>query len=216
MKDFQEYLKPTEFLDFDKKRVRKKAMNIVKGKQSDKEKAVVLFYWVRDRIKYNMYTYIPQYKTNLKASTTLRRENGFCMSKAVLLTTLARAVKIPARIHMVDIVNHKAPDWVVDFMGSKNFHCHGYSEMYINKQWVKATPVFDKNTCKKAGYPIVEFDGIHNAMLPKYDQNGTLFVEYIDDWGVYDDVPIKKIQEIFEDKYGSIYTDLKFQKLKRK
>ncbi len=212
MNDFQAYLKPTEFLDFDKKRVKEKALDITKNKQTNKEKAIALFYWVRDQIKYNMYTYVPQYRSNLKASTTLRRGYGFCMSKAVLLSTLARAVGIPAKIHMVDIKNHKAPDWVEDFMGSKNFHCHGYSEMYLDGKWVKATPVFDKRTCQKGGYPLVEFDGVHDAMLSKYDKDGNLFVEYIGDWGSYQDVPIKKIQEIFKEKYGTIFTELKFQR----
>jgi transglutaminase-like putative cysteine protease len=216
MNDFQAYLKPTEFLDFDKKRVKQKALDITKNKKTNKEKAVALFYWVRDQIKYNMYSYLPQYKSNLKASTTLRRGYGFCMSKAVLLSTLARAVGIPAKVHMVDIKNHKAPDWVEDFMGSKNFHCHGYSEMYLDGNWVKATPVFDKKTCQKAGYPLVEFDGVHDAMLSKYDKDGNLFVEYIGDWGNYQDVPIKKIQEIFKEKYGTIFTELKFQRPPKK
>ncbi len=214
---FQVYLKPTEFLDFDKKRVKEKALEFVNGEKTQEEKAIALFYWVRDQIKYNMYTYIPQFKTNLKASTTLRRGNGFCMSKAVLLSTLARAVGIPARIHMVDIINHKVPDWVEQLMGTKAFHCHGYSELYIDGEWKKLTPVFDKQTAIKAGYtPLVEFDGEHDALLSKYDSEGNLFVEYIKDWGVYNDVPIKKIEKIFKEKYGTIYTEFKFQKPKRK
>ena len=218
MDNFHDYLKPTEFLDFDKKRVKQKALDITKDKDSATEKAIALFYWVRDRIKYNMYSYLPEYKSNLKASTTLRRGHGFCMSKAVLLSTLARAVGIPAKIHMVDIKNHKAPDWVEDFMGSKNFHCHGYSELYLDGKWVKATPVFDKKTAIKAGYtPVVEFDGIHDALLSKYDEEGNLFVEYLQDWGGnFSDVPIKQIQEIFREKYGKIYTEFKFKRHNQK
>lgn len=216
MNNFKEYLKPTEFLDFDKTRVKEKALEIIKGKKTQKEKAIALFYWVRDQIKYNMYTYIPQYKTNLKASTTLRRGHGFCMSKAVLLSTLARAVEIPARIHMVDIINHKVPGWVEELMGTKAFFCHGYSEFYLNGEWKKLTPVFDKKTALKAGYtPLVEFDGENDALLSKYDEGGNLFVEYIGDHGIYNDVPINEIKEIFEREYGEIYTEYKFQRPKR-
>jgi len=217
MKDFKAYLKPTWFLDFDNTRVKEKALEIVQGKESPKEMAIALFYWTRDQIKYNMYTYIPQFKTNLKASTTLRRGHGFCMSKAVLLSTLARAVDIPARIHMVDIKNHKVPDWVEELMGTKAFYCHGYSELYIDEEWKKLTPVFDKKTALKAGYtPLVDFDGENDALLSKYDSEGNLFVEYIGDHGIYDDVPIKEIENIFKDAYGSIYTEFKFQRPKRK
>lgn len=216
MKNFQEYLEPTEFLNFDRPRVKEKASGIVKGKSSNKEKAIALFYWVRDEIRYNMYTYIPQHKTNLKASTTLRRGHGFCMSKAVLLSTLARAVEIPARIHMVDIINHKIPEWVEELMGTNVFYCHGYSELYLDDEWKKLTPVFDRKTALKAGYtPLVEFDGDNDAMLSKYDSEGNLFVEYIGDHGIYTDVPINEIKDIFEEEYGEIYTEFNFQRPKR-
>lgn len=210
-------LKPTKFLDFNKTKVRDKAEKIVLGMSSDKEKAIKLFYWVRDEIKYNMYTYLPMFETNLKASTTLRRMNGFCMSKAVLLSTFARAVGIPARIHMVDIVNHKVPDWIEEFMGTRTFHCHGYSELYLDGNWIKLTPVFDKETAFKAGYlPLVEFNGEEHALLAPFDENGNKFIEYGEDWGVYEELPIKKIDEIFAEKYGTVYTEFQFKLPKKK
>jgi len=201
-------LQPTKFLDFNKHKVKYKAEKITQGISSEQGKAIKLFYWVRDEIKYNMYTYIPMYETNLKASTTLRRMNGFCMSKAVLLSAFARAVGIPARIHMVDIINHKVPDWIDEMMGTKTFHCHGYSELYLNGNWIKLTPVFDKDTALKAGYvPLVEFNGIDHALLAPFDEEGNKFVEYVKDWGIYNDLPIKMIDEIFREKYGKIYTE---------
>lgn len=217
MVELEKYLQPTYFLDCDKRRVKETASKIVEGLETDREKAIALFYWVRDEINYTMYTYLPKYKTNLKASTSLRRMSGFCMSKAVLLATLARAVGIPARIHMVDIINHKAPDWVEEFMGTKAFHCHGYSELFIEGRWFKLTPVFDKITAQKAGYlPLVEFDGEHDALLASHDPEGNRFVEYIHDWGVYQDVPLDEIEEIFIDKYGEVYTKFQFRKPERK
>ena len=207
----EEYLQPTEFLDFDKSRVYEKAKEIIKGSKTDREKAIALFYWVRDQIKYNMYTYDPRNRENLKASVTLHRSNGFCMSKAVLLSTFARAVGIPARIHMIDIINHKIPNWIEELMGTKTFHCHGYSELYFDNKWRKLTPVFDKTTALKAGYvPIVEFDGENDALLASHDKEGNLFVEYAQDWGIYTDVPLENISEIFKKNYGKIYTEHQF------
>ncbi|MFX1480598.1 MAG: transglutaminase family protein [Promethearchaeota archaeon] len=198
----EEYLQPTEFLDFDDNTVNKQALEIIEGLKTEKEKAIALFYWVRDEIKYNMYTYNPKIKANLKASVTLSRRNGFCMSKAVLLSTFARAVGIPARIHMIDIINHKIPKWIEELMGTNVFHCHGYSELYLDGKWRKLTPVFDKDTAIKAGYlPTVEFDGINDALLAPLDVEGNLFVEYTKDWGIYTDVPLKKIDEIFSKNY---------------
>ncbi|GAG82546.1 unnamed protein product, partial [marine sediment metagenome] len=137
MEELDLYLQPTEFLNFNRKYVREKAVEITKDLKTEKEKSTALFYWVRDEIKYNMFAYYPKIKANLKASVTMRRKYGFCMSKAVLLSTMARAIGIPARIHMVDIINHKISQRVVDMMGTKAFHCHAYSEMMLNGKCVK-------------------------------------------------------------------------------
>lgn len=206
MEDLGIYLQPTEFFDFHKKRVKEKAIEITKGLKEDKEKAVALFYWVQNKIKYNMFTYYPKIKANLKASVTLRRMNGFCMSKATLLSTFARAVNIPARIHMVDIINHKISKRVVDLMGTNAFHCHAYSELFLNGKWVKATPVFDRETSIKGGFlPIIEFDGENDALFEPIGEDGNIFVEYIGDYGSYADVPIEKIDQIFSKKYSQWY-----------
>ncbi|MFX1379103.1 MAG: transglutaminase family protein [Promethearchaeota archaeon] len=206
MADLSIYLQPTEFLDFNKKRVKETAIEITKHLKEDKEKAIALFDWVQNKIKYNMFTYYPKIKANLKASVTLRRMNGFCMSKATLLSTFARAVGIPARIHMVDIINHKLSKRVVNLMGTKAFYCHAYSEIFLNGKWIKATPVFDRETSIKGGFlPIIEFNGETDALFAPYDNEGNIFVEYITDWGSYADVPIEKIDQIFSEKYSQWY-----------
>ncbi|MFX1256926.1 MAG: transglutaminase domain-containing protein [Promethearchaeota archaeon] len=211
MNNLKSYLQPTEFLNFHKKRVRDKAIEISNGLETDKEKAKALFYWVRDKIKYNMFTYYPKIKANLKASVTLRRGNGFCMSKAVLLSALARAIGIPASIHMVDIINHKISKKVVDLMGTNVFHCHGYSELLLGGKWIKLAPVFDHETSLKARFlPEIEFNGENDALFATHDKDGNLFVEYIADWGNYIDVPIDKIDQIFTEKYPKWYPNPDF------
>ena len=112
MNDLEQYLQPTEFFDFYKPKVKNKAIEITEGLETDKEKAIALFYWVRDKIIYRQGSFYLT-KSTFKASTNLRRGYGFCVSKAVLLSTLARAVKIPARIHLCDIINHKIPQKVI-------------------------------------------------------------------------------------------------------
>ena len=213
MDDLDQYLQPTEFLDFNRDRVRNKAHEITNGLKSDKEKVIALFYWVRDNIKYNMYTYNPKIKANLKASVTLRRKNGFCMSKAVLLTALARAVGIPARIRMVDIINHKISPKIIALMKTNVFHCHGISEILINGKWLKLTPVFDKDTALKAGFvPLIEFDGNNDALFDSHDKDGNSFVEYVEDYGTYSELPIDQISAIFTKKYPGMFERDEFPK----
>ena len=213
MVDLDQYLEPTEFLDFQRERVRNKAHEITDGLNSDKNKVIALFYWTRDNIKYNMYTYNPKIKANLKASVTLRRKNGFCMSKAVLLSALARAVGIPARIRMVDIINHKINPKIVELMKTNVFHCHGISEILINGAWLKLTPVFDKDTALKAGFvPLIEFDGNNNALFKSHDKDGNAFVEYVEDYGTYSELPIDQIVEIFTKAYPGMFARNEFPK----
>ncbi len=65
-----------------------------------------------------MRLFIPKVKQNFIASKILRKREGFCVSKSILLSSLARAVGIPARIHLVDLINHKVSQKVVDLMGT--------------------------------------------------------------------------------------------------
>ncbi|TFG27459.1 MAG: transglutaminase family protein [Promethearchaeota archaeon] len=200
MSGIEQYLQPTEFFDFYKPKVKNKAIQITRGLKTDKEKAMALFYWVRDNIIYRQGSFYLT-KSTFKASMNLRRGYGFCVSKAILLSTLARVVKIPARIHLCDIINHKIPQKVIDYMKTNVFYVHGYSELYINQKWIKLTPAFDKESSKRGNYVLVEFDGEHDAMFQSYDEQGNLFVEYLNDRGVFADVPFDEIKEVIIEKY---------------
>ncbi len=204
--DLKQYLEPTEFLDFDKGIVNKVALKVTEGLTTDKEKVIALFNWVQQSLKYNAFAYYPKVRGNLKASVSIRRKQGFCMSKAITLSALARAVGIPARIHMVDIINHKISKRFKDMMGTAAFFCHAYSELYINGKWIKATPVFDNETSNKGKFfPIIEFDGEHDALFSEQDPDGNIFVEYIGDYGSFADCPIEKIDQIFTKNYPKWY-----------
>ncbi|MFW9772457.1 MAG: transglutaminase family protein [Candidatus Thorarchaeota archaeon] len=202
MEDFSIYLQPSEFFDFNKKIVKNQVKKIINGLDTVKEKAIALFYWVRNEIKYNMATYLPNSKSHFKASVTLRRRNGFCVSKSILLSSFARAIGIPARIHLVDLINHKVSHKVIEFMGHNVMYYHGYSEFYLDRKWLKLTPSFDKATAIKGGFlPMVEFDGESDAVFPPYDNEGNLFGEYIKDRGIHADLPLEEIDRVFEEKY---------------
>lgn len=202
MENMEIYLQPTKFFDFNKSKVKQKALEITEGCETDKEKAKTLFYWVRDNIKYNMTLFIPKIINNFKASKVLHKRQGFCVSKSILLSSLARAVGIPARIHLVDLINHLISQKVIDFMKDKTMYYHGFSELFIDGKWVKLTPSFDKETAIRGGFlPHVEFDGENDAVFPPYDINGNRFGEYVGDHGVHADLPLDEIDRVFEEKY---------------
>lgn len=192
--EVEQYLKATPIIDCNHKTIQKKADEVTKRQEAIVEKASRLFYFVRDEIKYNPYlfTLLPEH---LRASATLKKKEGFCVQKAVLLAALARAIGIPTRLRFVDLKNHLAPRKLLEIMHTDIFLWHGYNELYINGKWLKATPAFDIEMCKENQIIPVEFDGKNDAKFHSRTQDGKLHIEYLLDRGSYEDVPLNEIRK---------------------
>jgi len=198
--DLKIYLKPTWVIDSKSKAIREEAALLTEKSNSQEYKAKQLFYFVRDEVKYNPYL-ISYAIEDYQASRTLQRGEGFCIQKAVLLTALVRAVGIPARLGFADIRNHLAPKKLLEKMGTNLFVCHGYSELWLNSKWVKATPVFNIEMCNKFGLKPVEFDGVRDAVFHKRSKRGRRHIEYIKYHGTFADLPFEDIMQAFADQY---------------
>ena len=194
------YLQPTYFIDSDSDLVQTIASDLVSDHKNIRQNAIYLFYWTRDKIKYDAYS-LSSLKRHYKASRIIQEEKGWCVQKAIVLTALARAVGIPARLHFADIRNYQTPDKLKTTIGTDIFLYHGYTDFYLNGKWVKATPAFNKELCEKFGYNTVEFDGIHDAILPEKTLKGKKYVEYLMDRGSNHDLPFKEIFKTFFEKY---------------
>lgn len=202
----KEYLIPTLTLDFDHPQVAEKARELMAGLSLPVEMARVIFYFVRDRIKYDMFVDILTFE-EYRASRTLERGGGFCVMKAVLLAALGRAAGIPSRLGFADIINHRAPEYVVKAMGTNLFAYHGFTEFLLNGRWVKATPAFDLQLCRKNRIIPVEFDGVNDAMLPERGLDGKLHIEYVKNHGSFADLPHETIVETYVRVYGHMDMD---------
>lgn len=194
------YLQPTYFLDSDALIIKELIESITADKQTDVEKAVALFYWVRDAIPYNVYN-VTEDPADYKASAIIKRKVGWCVPKAVTLAAMARAAGIPSRLHFADIQNFQISDKLLDIMKTNMFYYHGYTEIYISDAWMKATPAFNKELCDNMGHQTVEFDGVSDGMLPAETISGEKHIEYIKDRGVYDDLPFNVLFDFFRKKY---------------
>src|SRR5690606_9520300 len=101
------YLAPTYYFDFDKPELAAYARATVGDAKIDIDKALRLYYAVRDGFRYDPYAM--QLKPfALTASHTFKAGRGFCVNKAALLTALSRSEGIPARVGYADVVNHLA------------------------------------------------------------------------------------------------------------
>ncbi len=200
--DFSLYLEPTFVIDSDSAAIKGKAASLTEKSNLLQNKAEKLFYFVRDKIKYNPYRAFHSFDiSDYCASKTLQRGDGYCIQKAVVLTALARAAGIPARLGFADVINHPAPKKLREMMGTNIFVYHGYSEFWLTNKWIKATPAFNIEMCKKLGLKPVEFNGISDSILHNRDEKGELHVEYIRSRGTFPDLPFSEIMQAFKEQY---------------
>jgi len=186
------YLRPTPNIDADNENIIEAARRLTTGCSSDQQRAMKLFYFVRDEIKYNVYM-ISVFIEDFRASRILEWGKGYCVQKAVLLAALGRASGIPSRLVFAKIKNHKLPAHILEMTGTNIFPRHGYNQLFLGGKWVSAAATFDKELCEKNGLPTVEFDGRSNAVLPERDLKGEPFIEYVEKFTPRDDLPFEWI-----------------------
>ena len=201
--EFREYLAPTPFIDCDNQQVREYAHSLIHQTSSPMENAIRIYYAVRDDIRYDPYN-LRIDQAHLKASYTLHVRRGYCVSKAILLAAASRAVGIPSRLGFADVRNHLTTARLRESMGTDLFVYHGYTELFLNGRWVKATPAFNRSLCERFNVKPLDFDGVHDSAFQTYDENGNKHLEYVQDHGAYADVPLSDIVESFKRHYPSI------------
>ena len=184
----KEYLRPTETIDCDNEKIVSLARELTQGCASPDEMAIKLFYFVRDSIPYSLYM-ISVFKEDFTASKILEWGKGYCVQKAVLLAALGRAAEIPSRLCFAKIKNHKVPEKIVRQTGTNIFPRHGYTQFFLDNHWVDIAPTFDRALCEKIGVPVVEWDGVNDAILPDKDLQGEKYIEYCEKLGPYTDLP---------------------------
>lgn len=195
------YLLPTSIIDSDNEDIIKFAETARDGSIDPVETAVRLYYAVRDSIWYDPYYpfHLPEH---YRASNILKSRRGFCIPKAALLCALARACGIPARLGFANVRNHLATRQLLEYLGTNIFSYHGFTELYLEGKWVRATPAFNKELCMKHNVTPLEFNGHEDSIFHAYNNESKPFMEYIEYLDVYHDVPVEHILEGWEKVYG--------------
>jgi transglutaminase-like putative cysteine protease len=198
------YLSPGEFVDSDHPAVREFAAKNARG-GTDLERAVSLYYAVRDGIRYNPFLDF-SVDAAYRASSTLERGEGFCVGKSALLAACARSLGIPARVGFADVKNHLTTPRLRERMGTDLFIYHGYAELFLDGKWVKATPVFNDELCRRFRVKPLEFDGREDSIFHPFDADDRRHMEYVNDHGTFADVPAQRIQREFRAYYPNAFT----------
>jgi transglutaminase-like putative cysteine protease len=211
------------FVDSDHPDVVAFAQEATAGATTDRDKAVALFYAVRDGIRYDPYTMSDDPET-YRASAVLRAGASYCIPKSVLLCAAARAVGLTARLGFADVRNHLNSEKLHRRMGGSDlFVWHGYTEFLLargdggcppdnggvsrQRKWVKVTSAFNIELCERFRVMPLEFDGKHDALLHPYTADGRHHMEYVRDRGSFDELPLGEIIEAFRSTYPLMFGD---------
>jgi transglutaminase-like putative cysteine protease len=197
-------LAPTRFIESTAPEVVRFARETVGDARSDVERGVMLYYAVRDDIRYDPYR-ITLGEECFRATTVLRERAAFCIPKAILLAAAARAVGIPAALGFADVKNHLTTRKLRDAMGSDLFVYHGYALLRLEGRWVKATPAFNLSLCERFGVQPLEFDGRNDALLHPFDAQNRKHMEYVNDRGVFADFPLQEVASSFRSHYARYF-----------
>jgi transglutaminase-like putative cysteine protease len=192
-------LSPTALVDSDHPAVREFAAQNARG-ASDRERSVALFYAVRDGFRYDPYR-LDLSPRGMKASTVLASGHGWCVPKATLLAAACRATGIPARLGFADVRNHLSTERMRQVMQTDVFHWHGYTEIWLEGGWRKATPAFNLELCERFGLLPLEFNGRDDSIYHPFDAQGRRHMEYVAERGSFDDVPLERILTDFAALY---------------
>jgi transglutaminase-like putative cysteine protease len=173
------------------------------GSECPRERAVALYYAVRDGFRYDPYS-VDVSIESLRASATLRAGRGWCVSKAILLAASCRALGIPARLGYADVRNHLSTERMRQHMKTDVFYWHGYTSIFLEGAWVKATPAFNIELCEKFRLVPLDFDGREDSIYHSFDLEGNRHMEYVNQRGEFADVPLDAMLETFRSTYPDL------------
>ncbi len=165
--------------------------------------AVRLYLIVRDRYRYNPYriSFRPE---RYIASNLVDRSEGHCLDKSIIFISGLRALGIPARLRLAKVKNHIGVERLVAKFGTNVMTPHGMVDVFLNGKWVKASPAFNRELCEKCNVEPLEFDGIHDSVFQEFDRTGGQFMDYLEDYGSFEDVPVDFIKNNIVQHYPAI------------
>jgi transglutaminase-like putative cysteine protease len=198
----KKYLEPTEIIDSDHRKVVDYALRAVEDADDDPvSKAIKLYYAVRDPIWYDPY--LPFHRPeHYRASHVIATGRAFCIGKASLLCALGRVCGIPSRVGFATVRNHLATKQLIEFLGCDRFVYHGFVEFFLEDRWVKATPAFNIELCNRHQVFPLEFNGREDSIFHAFNAERKQFMEYLEFYGTYADIPVDEIVAAWKESYG--------------
>ncbi len=200
------YLKETKLLNYKAKGITDLIEGLTLDLDDKKEIAIRFYKYIRDGWRYDPYKLEFEEKS-FAASYVFQKNAGHCIDKAILMVAFCRSVGIPARLHFAKVINHIATERVEEQLQTNEMVPHGMAELYLNDKWVKCTPAFNKSLCEKLNVDVLEFDGENDSLFQQYDREGGKYMEYVEDYGHFEDVPTTFIKDIIMKTYPHLFNE---------
>ncbi|KKR91271.1 MAG: hypothetical protein A2556_00505 [Candidatus Vogelbacteria bacterium RIFOXYD2_FULL_44_9] len=195
--ELKDFLQETTFCDHSQSSIKTIVEDYKKKFSNEKDLAVALFYFVRDKTHYRVGFW------NKKASETLAEGSGTCTNNSNLLVAMLRAAGIPAGYGIMKVHGKKyfgpiVPPRLKFFIGDKSVHIYCY--VFLNNKWIKCDPSDDEPFATNTQHfnpqsRLLEWDGESHSEL-------NLCGEHI----ISDSEPIANIDAVFRKKMKSYKT----------
>lgn len=202
------WLAPTRFMDYQSPEVQNFVRAAVGAAATPREKAIRLYYAVRDSIRYDPYS-MRMEAEYFTASRVVKDGLAYCVPKAVLYAASLRAVGIPARLGFADVRNHLTTERLLKLIGTDLFIWHGYVALQVEGKWVKATPAFNIEMCQRFHVQPLEFDGLADSLMHPYDMRRQRHMEYVSQRGESDDLPLEELIADMNAAYPKLLSERK-------
>ncbi|MGO4920623.1 transglutaminase-like domain-containing protein [Maribacter spongiicola] len=198
------FLSPTYFFDYESEEIQDLVSEFKNTSLSDKEISIALYNKVRDAWRYDPYS-LSFNQEKYRASEIAKRPKGHCIDKSIILIAGLRALGIPARIHLAKVKNHIGVERLIEKFGSNELTPHGMVDAFINGKWLKLSPTFNATLCEMLNVAPLDFDGENDSILQEFNSDGTQFMEYLEDYGHFEDVPMEFMERNAREHYPNIF-----------
>ncbi|MFE3280101.1 transglutaminase family protein [Nocardia sp. NPDC059239] len=176
------------------------------GRRSEADRAVALYYAVRDGIFYEVFD-TDLSPVGLRASSVVSAGRGFCLHKSILYVAALRSVGIAARLVSSRVVNHLASPELSTLVGGEEF-LHWLVSLWVDGRWIYATPVFNKMLCRLYRIEPLEFDATADSLFHPHEAGKAM--TFLGDKHHFPDPRPEQIVELIRAAHpGMVGADLK-------
>jgi transglutaminase-like putative cysteine protease len=146
--------------------------SLVSGAKTDEEKIKVIYFFVRDEIKFGWI-----YPEDIPVEKILKNKKGVCMQKANLLVTMAKEAGLKARFCFMYVHKNALEDFLPKFAYQRwiDPFPHTFPEVYLDNKWVSMEATFDKelyDICLKKKINFGKYENIVKNISIDFSING--------------------------------------------